>query len=753
MWSKFWPNLSIRLKVFILCFAIALAPILAVNTLWSMSAHQQLRQAARQSQEKLLANSSQRIDEFFAAKTNTVEAYAKNLGAVNFQDEQTGRSLLRYMAYDEAILRASLVDSDGNERLVADHDGLTEEKQNVKDSDIYQAAIAKQNGAVIGDVAYELGEPHVVIAMAIRPADTEEQSAQAQSSQPNDPGYIGVFMVDISTHKLWNVVLNAPLGKEGYTYIVDAKGRLIAHPDSKFFRYHLDLSNNDQVSQFLQEPGVGTINTTTVSEKGVKVMSGYEPILRTGWAVITEEPEVSLYDPVQDVYRTIMWVFIVCTLFVTLLSYYFSRTLTRPLHSVVKGASELGQGNLDTRISIKSKDEIGVLAKQFNTMADNLNHLVSSLKVQSTKLNIVLDSVGEGIVAIDSEGRIVVANMSAAILAEELPISLTGRNFDDVFRLNKNNQPFHLDLTSTQVYKEIVFMSPNRRLHYLDIFANKIKDDPDGITNIITLRDQTDERDLEMMKHDFVSMAAHELRTPITAIRGYLGLLAEDKTSDLSETSKNSIERARSSTNELVGLINNLLNVSKIEGGTLDMAFDKLDWVKMIGDAINDQRFGAEEKEIVIEYEGPEKDVVVVADELAIKEVINNLIANAIHYTETGGHVTVAVVKERGEVVTHVKDDGIGISPNATGRLFTKFYRVKSSIASGSGGTGLGLFISKSIVELHKGRIWVESAEGKGSTFSFSLPAYDEVQYDALEHKQSEGVRKHRGWSTKNTTR
>lgn len=751
MRARLWPNLSIRLKVFILCFAIALSPILAVNTLWSMSAHQQLRQAARQSQEKLLASSSQRIDEFFAAKTNAIEEYAKNLGTLDFQEEETTARLLRYTAYDESILRASLVDSEGVEQIVVDPDGSDSDARDVKDSDIFKAAVEKTNGAVVGDLNYEQGEPHVVIAVAIRPVVEDEQSGQAVTA--TNPPYAGVFMVDVSTEKLWNIVLNAPLGKEGYSYIVDAKGMLIAHPDPSFFKYQLDLSTNDQVAEFIAKPYTGTINTTTVSEKNVKVMSGYTPINRTGWAVITVEPEVSLYDPVQDVYRTIMWVFIACMLIVVLLSYYFSRTLTRPLNKVVKGALELGKGNLDTRISVKSNDEIGLLAQKFNTMADNLNHLISNIQAQGTKLNVVLNSVGEGIVAIDAEGRIVIANMSAAILAEELPISLTGRRFDEVFHLIKNNESFQLDLTSTQVYKEIIFMSPNRRLHYLDIFANKIKDDPDGITNIITLRDQTDERDLEMMKHDFVSMAAHELRTPITAIRGYLGLLAEDKTSELSDSGKNSIERARSSTNELVGLINNLLNVSKIEGGTLDMSYSKLDWVKTIKDAINDHHFGATEKNISLSYEGPEGDLVVMADELAIKEVINNLIANAIHYTQSDGHVTVVVGVEHDQVVTYIRDNGIGISPNATGRLFTKFYRVKSSIASGSGGTGLGLFISKSIVELHKGRIWVESAEGKGSTFAFSLPAYDEVQYDALAHKQNEGVKKHRGWSTKNTTR
>jgi len=756
MKSKIWFNQSIRVKVFTLSFVIAIIPILVVNTLWSMSAHDQLEQASIDTQLASLDNNGRRIDRYLDTRVKRFIASAQEFDIANLQTEQAARDVLQYAKQDTEIKRIALVDSEGNEQIVVEGDKLQQQLKNIATNGAFQAIARRGESSFMSSVQFDGNEPKLVIAVPITPdenSDTIKADRAALSQASQQASSPGVFMVDLSLATLWDSILGTPLGSTGYSYIVDAQGTLIGHPDKDYFEPHKNMSHVDQVARFLSNQQAGATPETTVSEHGTMVMSSHQPVYRTGWAIIAEEPEESIYAPVQHVYRVIMWIFISASLMVIFLGLYFSSTLTRPLKALVTGTSELGQGKLDTRIPILSNDEIGLLAERFNGMADNLKRLVSNLKSETTKLNVVLDSVGEGILAVDRENRIVVANVSATKLAGAGQSSLAGKRFDEVFHLTKNNQPFSISLGGTEVYKDVVYMSPNKRLHYLDIFVYKIEDDPDGITNIITLRDLTDERDLEIMKHDFVSMAAHELRTPITAIRGYLDLMAVDKASDLSDNTKHSIERARSSTEELVGLINNLLNVSKIEGGTLDMAFGKVNWVALVKSALDNHRFGAAEKDITLEYDGPEHKVFIIADEIAIKEVANNLIANAIHYTNEDGHITVSVRTEKDQVITSVKDTGIGIPPNAIKRLFTKFFRVKGGMASGSGGTGLGLFISKSIVELHKGRIWVESEEGKGTTFTFTLPAFDEVQYEAIANKQAEGVKKRRGWVTKNTAR
>jgi signal transduction histidine kinase len=736
-----WSNRGIRQKVFILSFFIAFLPLLVACAIWSRAAHDQLKQGTKDDQKVILNNSARKLDDFLDAQIEKAVAQSKDTSVASGNIDQAKTTLIQYSKHDNNIMRIALVGKDGSEKVVISDRTLSKTLGNVASSEPFKAITQSHKDVSISEVTYDNELPKIVVAVPVT-------NVNAVSNQNNE-----VLIVDISLVDIWTTVLSADLSAEGYSYIVDSKGKVIAYPDLNTAKSSADFSSVDEVSRFLKRPAVNVLPITTVSERNVKVISAHQVIPRTGWAIITEQPEEVIFAPLQHVFRLILVIFVLATLFAVLLDLLFSRNFTRPIHSLVAGTAQLGQGNLDTRIPIRSKDEIGLLTERFNTMAVNLKRLVSNLQTESNKLSIVLDSVGEGIIAIDSQNRIVFANISAAVLAGTLPSNLSGKSFNDVFTLSKNNKPFELDPNSTKVYKEIVFVSPNKRLHYLDIFANRIEDDPDDIKSIITLRDQTDERDLEMMKLDFVSMAAHELRTPITAIRGYLGLLSGDDESSLSDSSKQSVERAQSSTNQLVGLINNLLNVSKIEGGSLDLGYEKVDWGKMVQESVDDQQFSADEKHITLEYNRPDEDIALLADKIAIKEVINNLIANAINYTEPDGHVTVGIKTDGHHVITSVKDDGIGIAPNALQRLFTKFYRAKGVLASGSGGTGLGLYISKSIVELHKGKIWVESQEGEGSTFTFSLPAFDEVQYKELQHKQKTGIHKRHGWATKDTTR
>jgi two-component system phosphate regulon sensor histidine kinase PhoR len=248
---------------------------------------------------------------------------------------------------------------------------------------------------------------------------------------------------------------------------------------------------------------------------------------------------------------------------------------------------------------------------------------------------------------------------------------------------------------------------------------------------VITLRDMSREREFEAMKLDFVSMAAHELRTPLTALRGYLSILQEeDSTAKLPATSQKFLDRSLISANQLSSLVENLLNVSRIERGALKVELAPVQLANLISDTMTNLVDVARQKQIDLTFDRPEKPLpLVMADQFRLAEVVTNLVANGINYTKSGGHVKVAIKKDGDTIVTSVQDNGEGIPASSLPHLFTKFYRVQSSLAQGSKGTGLGLFISKAIVEAHYGKIWVESVEGKGSTFWFSLPiAPEEMQ-------------------------
>ena len=299
----------------------------------------------------------------------------------------------------------------------------------------------------------------------------------------------------------------------------------------------------------------------------------------------------------------------------------------------------------------------------------------------------------------------------------------------------------------------IELRSQSGSIHNVDMVVNKIENDPGGMVAIITIIDRTKERELENMKLDFVSMAAHELRTPMTSIRGYLSLVEKDPTLETASNEvRRYINRALNSSLQLVGLINNLLSVSRIERGAFETNVEKCDWARSIIEAVTDQQIAAQQRNIRLRYDGPPENALVIVDDLAMREVLNNLISNAMRYTPAGGEINVLLRESGDEWVTTVMDHGEGISKEAQSNLFTKFYRVHGGLASGSGGTGLGLFISKERVSLHGGRIWVESEPGKGAAFSFTLKKFDDKKYQEVLNLKPVNIRKKRGWTTKNTT-
>lgn len=256
------------------------------------------------------------------------------------------------------------------------------------------------------------------------------------------------------------------------------------------------------------------------------------------------------------------------------------------------------------------------------------------------------------------------------------------------------------------------------------------------------------------MKIDFVSMAAHELRTPLAALRGYLELVAYKGEPEISRDAKRNITQALKSTGELSSLINNLLDVARIERGALVFDFGKVDLAEKVQKVVEDSRFAAQDKQLSLTYYGPDTGCDVYADDIAVREVINNLLSNAIKYTHEGGTIEVSLHKQHDAYAVSVKDTGIGIPKRALPHLFTKFYRVHGGLDSGSTGTGLGLFITRSILERHNGTVAVESEERVGSTFIFTLPMYKQDAHTSDEAQRDvKRSRRHRGWVTQNIDR
>lgn len=229
-------------------------------------------------------------------------------------------------------------------------------------------------------------------------------------------------------------------------------------------------------------------------------------------------------------------------------------------------------------------------------------------------------------------------------------------------------------------------------------------------------------KQLEELKKEFVFIAAHELRTPVTAIKGYLSMVMDGDAGPVSSSIKELLEKVIKSNQRLINLVNDLLEVARSEAGRLTIKVAAVDITEPIKAVLSELQPLADEKSIKMVYEPPANLPHALADSDRVKEVMVNLIGNAIKYTIGSGTVTISHEVRGRELITHIKDTGIGMPKEAQKKLFEKFYRVQDEKTRGITGTGLGLFIVKQIIEKMNGKIWVESEEGKGSVFSFSLP-------------------------------
>ncbi len=352
----------------------------------------------------------------------------------------------------------------------------------------------------------------------------------------------------------------------------------------------------------------------------------------------------------------------------------------------------------------------------------------------------IISSLSEAAIVVDDKATIILFNERAEKIIGISAKSAIGQPIDSVIKVYTDQSliPFSLYGSHSENNKQIFTFSLHKENDEKTEVLITVAKNPIGKVHqtLITMIDTSKERQLEEMKVDFVSMAAHELRTPLTAIRGYASLLQMHYAQQLDESAKELLTRLIVSTTNLANLIDNLLSVSRIERNDLTIEVKPIDLGIIIKDIFTSFQQQANTRKQSLSLNLPNNLPMVMADPFRIGQVFINLIDNAITYTPDGGNVTITVSIKTDHLEVIVQDSGEGIPKEAMPRLFTKFFRVSGSLEQGSKGSGLGLYITKSIVELHKGKISAESIVGKGTTFTFTLPLATEEQ-KALDKQQT----------------
>ena len=423
------------------------------------------------------------------------------------------------------------------------------------------------------------------------------------------------------------------------------------------------------------------------------------------------------------------------------------RLLTHPitvqLGQLRRGAERIGRGEYGMAPVVKTDDEFGELARAFSHVSEVIAQRESALREQNGVLvalnhrfEAVLNAANDGIAMLDRDGHFVLINRRFGELlgcrpelllhqtAEEASPLLMERLVHISSRLARLLPPgLH---ESRGVAEEVITLDgPERRSLQFYTAPVQGEDGRETIGRIIALRDVTRERELDKMKTDFISVVSHELRTPLTSIKGYTDLLLSGASGETTELQDEFLGIIQSSTTRLSNLINDILDISRIESGGMDIKQEAVDYRRIVSETLRLMKAAADEKGISMDASLPETIPPIRGDADKVTQILSNLVSNAIKYTPEGGWIKISLeLTGEASLLTCVADSGIGIASEDQKRLFQKFFRADNTSTREAGGTGLGLVITKTIVELLGGAIWVESDPGRGSRFYFTLPLY-----------------------------
>lgn len=405
-----------------------------------------------------------------------------------------------------------------------------------------------------------------------------------------------------------------------------------------------------------------------------------------------------------------------------ILGLYFVKRFTDPLLRMTEAAEAISQGDYNRRIAVTQKDELGTLAAAFNRMAKGSAQRMAEITLERNRLSSIFAGMVEGVIDVDQDQKIVHINQVAADLLELSIKDCIDQPIWEQVRVAEINTALEQALNKREVVKVQMRRPSAEDDQVVDIYAAALHNENQELIGAVIVLHNISELDhLERIRRDFVANASHELKTPITAIRGLTETILDD--ADMPEATRHDfIEKVHAQSLRLSSLVTDLMTISRLESDHQEKSFHSFDLVELVRRSVTATRQVCEEKQLDLQLDLPNEPLMINGEIQAISQLVDNLIDNATKYTDVAGAISVSLCREDKTALLTVKDSGIGISPQLQQRIFERFYRVDKARSRELGGTGLGLSIVKNIAEQHGGSVSVESQPGVGSTFSVSLP-------------------------------
>lgn len=417
------------------------------------------------------------------------------------------------------------------------------------------------------------------------------------------------------------------------------------------------------------------------------------------------------------------------------IGFLLARTITRPVREITSGAASMAAGDFSKPIKVRSNDEIGELGRMFNFMSTQLQSTLQEISAENSKVEAILNYMTDGIIAFNREGRIIHLNPAAQKLLSwaGCPVDLFRPGTEVLAPLFDESKELSLMLQSqAPTTREVELKYPQEKtlqLHFAPFWENE---DLKGM--LVVIHDITRERTFSRMQQEFVANVSHELKTPLTTVKNYVETLLNGA-KDNPKVRDRFLYVLENETERMIKLVRDLLALSKMDYEETHWTKIEVDMENIVNEVVEQARLECEEKGIYLYKNFPGEEINVYLDKDKIKQVVLNLLDNAIKFSPPSGYIEITLFRSDDSVTVAVKNSGANIPPEEINRVFERFYRVDKTRSRESGGTGLGLPIAKQIVEAHGGEIKLHSSPGEGTEVSFTLPL-QEVQ-DKDEQKST----------------
>lgn len=518
--------------------------------------------------------------------------------------------------------------------------------------------------------------------------------------------------------------------------VIDVKGTI---------RGTSDVNNQQIIGQKTTDNNVkNALSQRSYEKENVEVQNGdrYEvtttPVVTVqgnhnaivGVIVVRANME-SVYKSINNITGIYIYASIIAIILGVGMAFVIARAITRPIEEINLQTRLIADGDYSGQVKIYGNDELGQLAQAVNVLSDRVEESTAASESERRRLDSVLAHMSDGVLATDRRGNVTIINDEAlTLLGLAHTEDAVGQSIIDLLdigeeytlrQLLEKQEELVLDLS--QVDHELI-------LHAYISLIQRASGFISGL--VIVLHDVTEQEKIERDRKAFVSNVSHELRTPLTSVRSYIEALADGAWQD-PEVAPSFLQVTQDETERMIRMINDLLALSRMDSGTTKLELEYVNLNELLNYILNRfdmiiEKDDHPEKQYSIKREFTDKDIWVELDTDKFTQVVDNLMNNAIKYSPDGSEIIVRLLQTHNYAILSVTDQGLGIPRKDVPKIFDRFFRVDKARSRKQGGTGLGLAISKEVVQLLGGRIWVDSVEGKGSTFYISLPF---EKYDA----------------------